>query len=274
VAVGGSRRVPFATLVDNFMGWCARNSAADTPTAALHGEVCALRKEAGIVMVMGRIDPSLPGSGAILDAYLAEVGAGLPEATVTVQENEPWLYNLLNLPDEAAAFGLQASKLRTKIKSAYLKVPLDAGQRDTLFRCLTDPRYGWAAGGVMFATWGGAMNALGPGDTAIIQRDSIMQMSFINSWNDAGDDDRHLDWIRSCYRDVFASTGGVPVRDDRTDGAYINWPDVDLADPALNSSGVPWSTLYYGDNYAKLRRVKARWDPRGMFTHALSIEGC
>jgi FAD/FMN-containing dehydrogenase len=48
-------------------------------------------------------------------------------------------------------------------------------------------------------------------------------------------------------------------------------PDVDLADPALNTSGVPWPTLYYKANYPRLQRIKARWDPRDVFRHALSI---
>ncbi|WP_052434002.1 BBE domain-containing protein [Streptacidiphilus melanogenes] len=43
-------------------------------------------------------------------------------------------------------------------------------------------------------------------------------------------------------------------------------------DPTLNTSGVPWSTHYYGDNYPRLQRVKARWDPRDVFHHALCIE--
>ncbi|MEY9848856.1 FAD/FMN-containing dehydrogenase [Streptacidiphilus sp. BW17] len=57
-----------------------------------------------------------------------------------------------------------------------------------------------------------------------------------------------------------------------THGTYINYPDVDLADPAFNTSGMPWSPLYYGENYPRLQRVKARWDPRNVFRHALSIE--
>ena len=48
-------------------------------------------------------------------------------------------------------------------------------------------------------------------------------------------------------------------------------PDLDLADPALNASGVPWHTLYYGANYPLLQRIKARWHPRDVFRHALSI---
>ncbi len=54
-------------------------------------------------------------------------------------------------------------------------------------------------------------------------------------------------------------------------GAYINYPDVDLADPRWNTSGVPWHTFYYRDNYPRLQQVKARWDPADVFRHALSV---
>jgi FAD/FMN-containing dehydrogenase len=70
---------------------------------------------------------------------------------------------------------------------------------------------------------------------------------------------------------VFAETGGVPVPNERSEGALINHPDADLADPAWNTSGVPWHAMYYQDNYARLQRVKAKWDPRNVFHHALSI---
>ena len=63
----------------------------------------------------------------------------------------------------------------------------------------------------------------------------------------------------------------MPVPGEVCDGAMINHPDVDLADPEWNTSGVPWHTLYYKDNYPRLQRVKARWDPRNVFHHALSI---
>jgi len=70
---------------------------------------------------------------------------------------------------------------------------------------------------------------------------------------------------------VYADTGGVPAPGAVNDGSYINYPDIDLADPAWNTSGVPWHTLYYGANYPRLQRIKSRWDPGNTFQHDLSI---
>jgi aclacinomycin oxidase len=63
----------------------------------------------------------------------------------------------------------------------------------------------------------------------------------------------------------------VPVPGGVCDGAFINHPDVDLADPEWNTSRVPWHTLYYKDNYPRLQRIKGHWVPRNVFHHALSI---
>jgi Berberine and berberine like len=70
---------------------------------------------------------------------------------------------------------------------------------------------------------------------------------------------------------LFAESGGVPVPDAANEGAFINHPDTDLAAPGLSTSGVPWHTLYYKGNYPRLQWIKARWDPRDVFRHALSI---
>ncbi len=66
-----------------------------------------------------------------------------------------------------------------------------------------------------------------------------MKAVYSSLWLEQSDDAANLAWVREFYRDVYSSTGGVPV----DDGSYINYPDVDLADPAWNTSGVPWQTL-------------------------------
>jgi aclacinomycin oxidase len=122
-----------------------------------------------------------------------------------------------------------------------------------------------------FASYGGAVNAVASDATAYPQRGAIFDMACNVGWMNPQDEATHLAWVRAFYKDLFADTGGVPVPGDAYDGTLINHPDTDVADPALNTSGVPWHTLYYGDNYSRLQRVKARWDPRDIFHHALSI---
>nr|WP_246241900.1 BBE domain-containing protein [Flexivirga aerilata] len=112
---------------------------------------------------------------------------------------------------------------------------------------------------------------MAPASRAIPHRDSVVKVQYSVSWADPADDAIHLDWIRRLYRDVFASTGGVPVPDAVSDGAYINYPDTDLADATWNTSAVAWSHLYYKDNYRRLQKVKRAHDPLDIFHHALSV---
>ena len=262
----------FTTLFHNFMGWCERNGSPSTPAAAVWGQLIAFRKEFGAVMLVGQIDPGQPASSETLDAYFAEVTANVPNGTKTLRDSEPWLYSTINLPDASDRLGLSATRLRSKTKGAFLRSPLDAAQAATIYDRLTDDGYGWRGGLVSLATWGGKMNALSPRDTAVAERESTMLLGLGSFWDDPEEDEKHLGWTRTFYRDLFATSGGVPVRNDRTGGCYVNWPDVDLRDQTWNESGSPWSDLYYGENYAKLREVKSRWDPHHIFNHPLSIE--
>ena len=125
---------------------------------------------------------------------------------------------------------------------------------------------------VTLMSYGGAVNRVASEATAIPSRAAVMDVACATGWGDPRDEQRAVAWVRSIYRDLFAETGGVPVPGAAYDGALINHPDVDLADPAWNTSGVPWSTIYYQANYPRLRAVKARFDPRNIFRHTLSIE--
>ena len=58
---------------------------------------------------------------------------------------------------------------------------------------------------------GGEMNARSPRDTAVAERDSVALFSVGNFWDNPGEDEKHLTWNRTLYREVFAATGGVPV---------------------------------------------------------------
>lgn len=123
-------------------------------------------------------------------------------------------------------------------------------------------------GSVGLATYGGNINATPATATATAHRDAIIKLTYVSGWNNPAKDAAYDTWLRELYQDVYADTGGVP---DARDGAYINYPDKDLADPAINQSGVPWYTLYYKGNYPRLQAIKARWDPHDVFHHALAV---
>lgn len=262
----------FTTLVDNYMRWCERNSAPGSPAASVNGMLVLFRKEFGVVTLTGQVDPAQPQSSEALDTYLAEVTANVPNGTKTTRDDLPWQYTTLHAPEIADALGASATQLRSKAKGAFLRSALDGSQLRTIFEGLTSDDYGWRGAAVAFVSWGGRINALSPQDTAVAERDSVALLSVGNFWDNPAEDEKHVTWTRTLYRDLFAATGGVPVPNDRTGGCYVNWPDPDLLDQEWNRSGVPWSELYYGANYKKLQEVKRRWDPRQVFNHVLSVE--
>ena len=262
----------FTTLVNNYMRWCERNSSPGSPAASVYGNLVLFRKEFGVVTLTGQVDPGQPHSSEALDTYVAEVTANVPNGMKTTQDDAPWQYTTLHAPEVADALGIPATQLRSKAKGAFLRSALDGSQIRTIFERLTSDDYGWRGAAAVFVTWGGKINALSPQDTAVAERDSVALFSVGNVWDNPEEDEKHLTWNRTLYRDVFAATGGVPVPNDRTGGCYINWPDPDLLEEEWNQSGVPWSELYYGGNYKKLQEAKGRWDPHQVFNHVLSVE--
>jgi aclacinomycin oxidase len=262
----------FTTLVNNFLRWCKRNSSPGNPAASVNGNLLLFRKEFGVATLTGQVDPAQPHSGQALDTYFAEVTANVPNGTKTTRDDAPWQYTTLHAPEVADVLGTPATQLRSKTKGAFLRSALDGSQIKTIFERLTSDGYGWRRAIAGFLTWGGKINAFSPEDTAVAERDSVTLFSVGNFWDNPEEDEKHLTWTRTLYRDVFAATGGVPVPNDRTGGCYINWPDADLLEEEWNQSGVPWSELYYGGNYKKLQEVKGRWDPHQVFNHVLSVE--
>ncbi|HLS77079.1 MAG TPA: BBE domain-containing protein [Nocardia sp.] len=203
---------------------------------------------------------------ALYDEFLAALLDGVG-ATPTVQPPVS-----LSYADTLAQvyYPKAPSVRRVKVKAAFLRRAYSEEQRRVLYRHLVDLS---AIGDteVEFLPLGGAVNALAPDATAMPARDSFLQMLIHSAWQLPLDDDRHLNWTRRTFADLYTDTGGVPVPDENNGGCYINYPDPDLADPTHNRSGLPWHHFYYGDNYAELVRIKQTWDPRGVFRHRLSI---
>ncbi|MEU4245487.1 FAD-binding oxidoreductase [Actinoplanes sp. NPDC026619] len=259
----GLDEASFSNLARNYSHWCAQNSAPGAATAKLYSELYFYRPEAGVASMVGQVAGD-PDAERVLDAHIAALSAGVGVTPTRTQQRVPWLGQAMVGPGEAPKF-------RLKVKAAFHRQEISDRQIAVAYRHLTRTDYGNPIAAVGMHTYGCQINAMAAGATATAQRDAITKLSYLVGWSDPAQDAQHLAWIREFYREMYAETGGVPVPGSSTDGAYINYPDSDLADPAWNTSGTPWSTLYFKDGYLRLQKVKARFDPRNVFRHALSV---
>jgi hypothetical protein len=142
-------------------------------------------------------------------------------------------------------------------KSSYVDHPLNEAQANVMVHAVDylqslAPLVG---GGLAFDAYGGAINRVASNETAFVHRDKLAGIQATFSWsryssaNEIMAGQRWLTWLGN---DVFTPSMG----------AYQNYIDPTLAD---------WQTAYYGDNLARLMRVKRRYDSDNLFTFAQSI---
>ena len=85
--------------------------------------------------------------------------------------------------------------------------------------------------------------------TAFVHRDQLFSVQYVTSTSSAAD----LAWLRGFRAAMATYVSGQ---------AYQNYADPDLARPNIS---------YYGTNYARLRRVKRRYDPKNVFRFLRSV---
>jgi hypothetical protein len=258
----------FLRLLKNHGIWCERHSDADSPYASLWTLLEIHRQQFGKIITRG---VSTAGAAAErqVDDFLGALGEEVGAPHGRELQRMSWLEFALNpFPD---LFGMPPGGVSVKVKDALLKKRFTDRQIGVAYEYLTRTDHDVMGGMLGLATYGGLINTVAPDATASAQRESILDIACTTGWVDPQEEAKNLTWVRAFYRDLFAESGGVPVPGEAYDGAFINHPDTDLADPALNTSDVPWQTLYYKTNYPRLQQIKARWDPRNVFRHALSI---
>ena len=111
------------------------------------------------------------------------------------------------------------------------------------------------AAAIAFDALGGAVNRVHPQATAFVHRDALWGTQYSTSWtagSSSGVDQAHA-WLRSYYAQVHPHSNGQ---------AYQNYIDPDLKN---------WRQAYYGANYARLARIKKRYDPTNFFNFPQSI---
>ena len=111
------------------------------------------------------------------------------------------------------------------------------------------------AGSVMFEPIHGAAGRVSPEATAFAGREARFNATFINSWVDVAEDERHIASAREFSKKVTPWATG---------GGYINYASESVGDGLLSEFGV--------DRFDRLREVKRQYDPenRFRFNHNIS----
>jgi hypothetical protein len=259
----------FTTLVTNLGTFLEQNSAPSSPYTKLSTILTIPHISSGPLSLVTLVDASASGLiSNFHNALFANTGLSpnIPYRTL------PW-YAVEETINTATPLIETNATLRNAMKSANLIRGFTSAQIASIYTNMTRTDYSNPLPALLqlSAQAGGAINSVAQSASAIHYRSSCLLAMFHVYWTDASGDAVNIGWLRDLYSQVFASTGGYPVPNSNYEGCVINLPDPDALDPAINRSGVPWQTLFYGSNYPRLQQVKATWDPTNYFRHSMSI---
>jgi len=105
---------------------------------------------------------------------------------------------------------------------------------------------------VFFHGLGGAVAEVPSDATAYFYRKALSNISFFSTWKTPEGADPGIRWVREFRKDMEPFTKGV----------YVNTPDLSIKN---------WSKAYYGRNFERLTKVKAKYDPENVFNYPQSI---
>jgi hypothetical protein len=103
-----------------------------------------------------------------------------------------------------------------------------------------------------FLNSGGAMNRIPPHETAFFWRNTKYYVEWTSSWTKDYETDKNIALVERIRTEL----------DPFVVGSYVNVPDLLIKN---------FGQEYYGGNYDRLRRTKAKYDPENVFKFAQSI---
>lgn len=106
--------------------------------------------------------------------------------------------------------------------------------------------------GFFFLSWGGAVSRISPKATAFFWRDPLFYVEWNSSWLQDSEAKRNIAEVEKTRQQLKPFV----------EGSYVNVPDEFIED---------FGPAYYGTNFARLREVKAKYDPENVFNHPQSI---
>lgn len=186
---------------------------------------------------------------------------------LTAQAGEPSARTLKDMTfmEQVLYFGncesLQACKVPMQLdfhaKSTYVQRPYDATAIEALFRAVEQWPGTQANCMIESFSYGGAVNSVSSTATAFPHRDQLFcsqQVAYFGPSEPAASKAAAVVWLNHLHAQLAPSGSG---------GAFVNYIDADQQD---------WQRSYYGGNWQRLRRVRGRYDPQGLFAFPQAIE--
>jgi hypothetical protein len=136
------------------------------------------------------------------------------------------------------------------MKSEFFREPLPVGAVEALVGLFVQGRRPGEARKLDFMPWGGAYNRVPADATAFPHREELFLLEHsvvVPAGFDAATTEAARAWLSDSWELVHPSGSG---------GVYANFPDTDLPDE---------HRAYWGDNLERVRGVKEKYDPEGVF---------
>ncbi|KZS43331.1 FAD-binding protein [Paenibacillus glucanolyticus] len=203
------------------------------------------------------VGPKKGGNVSMLGVYLGSKSEALRQLEPILSVGTPTQKTIRYLPyREATKFLLAPDPVLTQrfsnqFSSGFGKRPFPNKAYKTIRKFLEKAEGGTPAG-FYFLNWGGAISRIAPRATAFYWR----KPKFYVEWNSS--------WVKPSHaaRNIALARNTRKKLQPYIVGSYINVPD-----QGIKCSG----PVYYGKNYARLKRVKAKYDPNNVFNNPQSI---
>jgi FAD/FMN-containing dehydrogenase len=206
------------------------------------GEVGA----APVVHLFGSMISSETETVALLDEFVSVAGAD-PASSERAHMRYGSLKNYLA---ERGPGDQEDEDGRPYMKSEFFREPLPAGAVEALVELFVRGRRPGEARKLDFMPWGGAYNRVPADATAFPHREELFLLEHsvvVPPGFVAAATETARAWLSDSWELVHPSGSG---------GVYGNFPDMDLPDE---------HRAYWGGNLERVRRVKEKYDPEGVF---------
>jgi FAD/FMN-containing dehydrogenase len=230
-------RTEAAALVEAWQAWAP---------PAPDGLAASLLVKAGGAHLIGAMLGGESDTTDLLDRLVARVGSDPQSAAVRHGSYREAKRRLVQIGEETAAEGPEDG--HPFIRSEFFRQPVPAEAVAALVQHFYEDTAAGQSRELDLTPWGAAYNRIRPGATAFAHRDERFLLKHSVVVDPGADSESARRWLERSWELVHSWGSG---------GVYPNFPE-----PGLDR----WAEAYWGENRERLLRVKASYDPDGVFS--------